>query len=82
MYKCGITHRDLKLSNILLDDQYQLKIADFGLSAPIDGRDGSGYLKTNVGTENYMAPEIHLRIPYKGEEVDLFASGIMLFTLV
>lgn len=82
MYNCSIAHRDLKLSNILLDNNYQLKIADFGLSAPLDGRDGSGFLSTNVGTENYMAPEIHLKLPYEGKVVDLFACAIILFTLV
>ena len=57
----GVTHRDIKPENILLDSNYILKIADFGFAAPIEGRDGKGYLKTKVGTMNYMAPEIHFK---------------------
>jgi serine/threonine protein kinase len=58
-----------------------LKIADFGFAAPISGRDGSGALKTKLGTESYMAPEIHMRKPYNGASVDLFATGIILFIM-
>jgi len=36
----GVAHRDLKPENILFDSDFNLKIADFGLSAPVDGKDG------------------------------------------
>ena len=57
----GLAHRDLKPENLLFDQFYSLKVADFGFAAPLAGRDGSGYLKTRLGTESYMAPEIHQR---------------------
>lgn len=77
----GVAHRDLKPENILLDSKLNVKIADFGFAAPIQGRDGSGFLKTQLGTQAYMAPEILLKEPYQGHVVDLFALGIILFIL-
>ena len=82
MHVRGVTHRDLKPENLLLDEHSTLKVADFGLCAPIDGRDGSGLLKTSCGTENYMAPELHMKRTYTGEGVDLFASAVILFTML
>jgi len=66
----------------LYDQNYDIKIADFGFAAPIAGRVGDGYLETKLGTQNYMAPEIHLKQKYKGESVDVFASAIILFIMV
>ena len=77
----GIAHRDLKPENIMLDDEFNIRIADFGFAAPIEGRDGSGTLKTQLGTQSYMAPEILAREAYQGHVVDLFALGIILFIL-
>ena len=58
MHKSGITHRDLKPENIVLDHDYNAKIVDFGFAAPLEGRDGSGFLRSFKGTLAYMAPEI------------------------
>ena len=59
-----------------------LKVADFGFSSCLKGKKGEGKLKTYLGTESYMAPEIHLRIDYNGGVVDLFAAAIILFVMV
>ncbi len=50
-----VSHRDLKLENILIDDSKTVKITDFGLSNLM--KDGK-YLKTPCGSPNYTAPEV------------------------
>lgn len=52
----GIIHRDLKLGNVLINDQMDAKICDFGLSTKI--KTEGDVKKTICGTPNYIAPEI------------------------
>ena len=58
VHSAGFAHRDLKPENIMLDDNYNLKIVDFGFASAIEGRDGSGFNETELGSPAYMAPEI------------------------
>lgn len=82
LHESGQVHRDIKPENIFLSDDFNLKLADFGYSAPLEGRDGSGYLHSFKGTRPYMAPEILERKPYSGQSADLFSSGIILFIFI
>lgn len=77
----GYSHRDLKPENLLFGENFVLKVADFGFSTMICGRDGKGFLHTYLGTKGYMAPEIVAKNPYNGVSVDLFAAGVILFIM-
>lgn len=78
-HSAGVAHRDLKLENILIDEDYHLKIADFGMA---EFRQNESWdMGDFVGTDGYMAPEIILRQRYRGDKVDIFAAGIILFAL-
>ncbi|KAL1565773.1 CBL-interacting serine threonine-protein kinase [Salvia divinorum] len=78
----GVCHRDLKLENILLDEDGAIKVSDFGLSAVVECRGKDGLLHTTCGTPAYVAPEIVGRSGYDGEGADVWSCGVVLFVLL
>ncbi|KAK1426506.1 hypothetical protein QVD17_15180 [Tagetes erecta] len=78
----GVYHRDLKPENLLLDENWNLKVTDFGLSALTEQIGNDGLLHTLCGTPAYVAPEILAKRGYDGAKVDLWSCGIILFVLV
>ncbi|KAK8961207.1 CBL-interacting serine/threonine-protein kinase 11 [Platanthera guangdongensis] len=77
----GVFHRDLKLENLLLDENGDLKISDFGLSAVASQIQSDGLFHTLCGTPAYVAPEILAKKGYHPAGVDIWASGVILFVL-
>lgn len=76
----NIYHRDIKPENLLLDENYQLKVADFGLAAI--RTDSEALLRTECGTRSYMAPEVLARQQYDGKKADCWSVGVVLFIML
>ena len=72
----GIAHRDIKLENLLLDKNYNLKLCDFGLAKSTTQR-----FRDREGTRSYMAPEVLDSFPYDGKPADLWSAGVALFVM-
>ena len=83
LHKKDICHRDLKLDNFLFDENFIIKLCDFGFSTKIP-KDKNGktlFLTAKLGTRHYAAPEILEDKEYDGKKVDIFSLGVILFTL-
>ncbi|KAL1563714.1 putative serine/threonine-protein kinaseisoform X2 [Salvia divinorum] len=79
-HSCGVLHRDIKGSNLLIDNSGILKIADFGLASLYDPHH-SQPLTSRVVTLWYRPPELLLGATYYGTAVDLWSTGCILAEL-
>ncbi|PVI02928.1 Pkinase-domain-containing protein [Periconia macrospinosa] len=76
--KAKVVHRDIKDENVILDGDGNIKLIDFGSAAYIK----SGPFDVFVGTIDYAAPEVLAGESYRGKEQDVWALGILLYTIV
>jgi len=74
-----IVHRDLKLQNILLDENGNIKLIDFGLSNFVEK---GIFRNTFCGTPAFAPPEILLGTQYEGPEVDIWSLGVVLYSML
>ncbi|PFX32889.1 phosphorylase b kinase gamma catalytic chain, skeletal muscle/heart isoform-like isoform X2 [Stylophora pistillata] len=84
MHDQDIVHRDLKPENILLDEDYRVKISDFGFAVKL--KEGEK-LRELCGTPGYLSPEalqcsMFGDAPGYSKEVDVWACGVIMYTLL
>ncbi|KAL7137653.1 hypothetical protein ABFS83_10G108000 [Erythranthe nasuta] len=77
----GVLHRDIKGSNLLVDNNGILKIGDFGLATSFDANNRKQPLTSHVVTLWYRAPELLLGETHYGVAVDMWSAGCILAEL-
>ncbi len=79
IHENNIIHRNLKPENIFIDEDFSIKIGDFGISKELKFNEKNA--KTSVRTYNYMAPEI-LKGEKFNDKVDIWAFGCIIYELL
>ena len=75
----NISHRDIKLENILIDEDSNIKIIDFGFATCIPP---SQHIKIFCGTAIYICPEIAEKREYCGGPADMWSLGVLLYNML
>ncbi|KAI8879464.1 kinase-like protein, partial [Backusella circina FSU 941] len=78
----GICHRDIKDENIVIDDQYRVKLIDFGSAVCLPQQRKNIYLKQFHGTISFASPEILMGQAYRPEPAEIWSLGVLLYNLL
>lgn len=76
--KC-ILHRDIKDENVIIDEDFTVKLIDFGSAVNLEP---GKVFRTFYGTIEYCSPEVLMGNPYSGSELEIWSLGVTLYTLV
>jgi serine/threonine protein kinase len=94
LHSLGFVHRDLKdevrpillndlLQNVVIDEKYNVKLIDFGSTTRMPAADDcANYFSLFNGTLHFAAPEILQGNTYRGPEAEVWALGVLLYTLM
>ncbi|TPX62473.1 hypothetical protein CcCBS67573_g08829, partial [Chytriomyces confervae] len=77
----GLVHRDIKDENIVVDSSFNIKLIDFGSAARIPTTPNEQFTEFR-GTTLYASPEIVRKEKYRGPEAEMWALGVLLFTMI
>ena len=83
VHSLEIAHMDIKLDNILLDEFFNVKLADFGVSVDVSAT--GGFADWFWGTAGYMAPEVAHLLPtetYDAYKADIYSLGMWLYVML
>ena len=82
-HQAGLVHRDVKLGNILISDNGDVKVADFGIATALAGRTDAGLTQHGsvMGTATYFSPEQAQGKSVDGRS-DLYSLGVVLYEML
>ena len=82
IHKNGISHQDIKLENILVSSNYQMKLIDFGFAMEIFPNNKKEIRFSRYGTNGYFPPEVYINRDVDAIKSDIFSLGVTLFIIV
>ena len=80
-HRAGVVHRDLKPANVLLDEDNNAYLADFGIAKNLSSPSSETQADMVIGSPDYISPE-QIRSEFVRPQTDIYALGVMLYELL